>query len=339
MNYMQSSLRILHLEDNADDAKLIRRKLSTDMPGCEVHHVENEEQFSKALESSHWNLILADYSMPSSHGLDALALARQLCPSTPFLFLSGMMGEETAVESLKAGATDYVLKDRPARLVPAICRALQLAEARERREQDEEQMVRIQAELQKSNEDLTRRNQEIQNFYHTLSHELKTPLTSAREFIAIVMDGLAGSLTETQFDYLLIAKESCNQLRVCLNDLLDATRLETGKLRIELKPASLGDLVHQVMTIMGPVAAKKKIRLTKKVQPGLAETPMDANRITQVITNLLNNALKFTPEGGKITLEVAEAADRPDFLQVAISDTGRGIPNDQLIEFSIGSSR
>ena len=106
MNCMQSSLRILHLEDSPDDAELIRRKLSKNIPGCEVHHVENEEQFSKALASSDWNLILADYSMPSCHGLDALALARQLCPSTPFLFLSGMMGEETAVESLKAGATD-----------------------------------------------------------------------------------------------------------------------------------------------------------------------------------------------------------------------------------------
>src|SRR6185436_1466779 len=150
MNRMQSSLRILHLEDNPNDAHLIGRKLSKDLPGCEVHHVENEEQFSDALESGHWNLILADYSMPSTHGLDALALARQVCPGTPFLFLSGKMGEETAVESLKAGATDYVLKDRPARLVPAIRRALELAEARELRERDEEQVRRIQGELEKS---------------------------------------------------------------------------------------------------------------------------------------------------------------------------------------------
>src|SRR5688572_29712451 len=178
INGAQSSLRILHLEDDPDHALLIRRKLLKDIPGCQVHHVGNEEQFSKALESCDWNLILADYSMPSCHGLDVLALARQLCPSTPFVFLSGMMGEETAVESLKAGATDYVLKDRPARLVPAIRRALELAEARDRRKQDEEQMRRIQGELEQSNADLRRRNEEIQNFYHTLSHELKTPLTS-----------------------------------------------------------------------------------------------------------------------------------------------------------------
>ena len=92
------------------------------------------------------------------------------------------------------------------------------------------------AELAQANEVLTRKNEEIQNFYHTLSHELKTPLTSAREFIAIVLDGLAGPINRTQAEYLGIARESCNQLRVCINDLLDVTRLETGKLSIDLNP-------------------------------------------------------------------------------------------------------
>src|SRR5207244_6539380 len=94
------------------------------------------------------------------------------------------------------------------------------------------------AELQAANQVLARRNQEIQSFYHTLAHELKTPLTSAREFVSIVMDGLAGPLNGTQQEYLGIARESCDQLRVCLHDLLDATRLETGKLAIELEPTS-----------------------------------------------------------------------------------------------------
>jgi two-component system sensor histidine kinase/response regulator len=325
---MQSSLRILHLEDDLDHADLIRRKLSKDMPGCEVRLVQNEEQFSKALESSDWSLILADYCMPSSHGLDALALARQLCPSTPFLFLSGMMGEERAVESLKAGATDYILKDRPARLVPAIRRALELAEARERREQDEEQMRRIQAELEKTNEDLRRRNEEIQNFYHTLSHELKTPLTSAKEFISIVMDGLAGPLNETQLEYLGIAKEGCDQLGICMNDLLDATRLDTGKLRLEFKPAALEVLVQRAVTAFGPAAARKQISLRMEVQPGLPKVPLDEHRIGQVISNLVSNALKYTSAGGEIVIQAGLACSSSELLQVSVSDTGCGIPRE-----------
>lgn len=322
---MQSSLRILHLEDNPDDAELIRRKLSKGIPGCEVLHVENEEQFSKALESGDWDLILADYSMPSCHGLDALALARQLRPSIPFLFLSGMMGEETAVESLKAGATDYVLKDRPARLVPAIRRALELAEAHERREQDEEEMRRIQAELRQSNEDLRRRNDEIQNFYHTLSHELKTPLTSAKEFISIVMDGLAGPLNETQLEYLGIAKEGCDQLCVCMNDLLDATRLDTGKLRLEFKPAALEVLAQRTVAAFRPAAARKRLSLRAEVQPGLPKVPVDEHRMAQVISNLVGNALKYTSSGGEIVIKVAFASSTSELIEVTVRDTGCGI--------------
>src|SRR5207248_4380619 len=140
------------------------------------------------------------------------------------------------VEALKKGAADYVLKDRLARLVPAIRRALQEAQERARRRQAEEQVQHIQTELEQTNRDLLRKNEEIQNFYHTLSHELKTPLTSAREFISIVMDGLAGDLNETQLEYLGLARESCNQLRICINALFDATRLETGKFALQFKP-------------------------------------------------------------------------------------------------------
>src|SRR5262249_25017943 len=100
----------------------------------------------------------------------------------------------------------------------------------------------IQTKLERTNQILSHRNQEIQNFYHTLSHELKTPLTSAREFISIVIDGLAGPTNEPQKEYLGIAKQSCDQLRVCVNDMLDATRLETSKLALDLKPLSVSAL-------------------------------------------------------------------------------------------------
>jgi PAS domain S-box-containing protein len=103
------------------------------------------------------------------------------------------------------------------------------------RKHNEQQLRLAGTELRRVNQNLVTRNAEIQNFYHTLSHELKTPLTSAREFVSIVMDGLAGPLTETQLEYLGIAKESCDQLRLYINDLLDVTRLETGKMSIEFQ--------------------------------------------------------------------------------------------------------
>jgi len=198
------------------------------------------------------------------------------------------------------------------------------------RRRAEEEMRRIQGQLERSNADLRHKNEEIQNFYHTLSHELKTPLTSAREFIAIVMDGLAGGLNKTQKEYLRIALESCNQLRVCINDLLDATRLETGKLSIELKPASVGAVVVRIVRALRPVADSKRIEMTCEVEPDLPAVSLDENRITQVITNLLNNALKFTEAGGRIVASVSLSLEQAGAVEVAVSDSGRGIPAEQI---------
>ena len=318
-------LRLLLREDDTNDVLIVRRRLAAELPNGEVAHVATKPEFTDALKAGGWDLILSDYMLRTFHGLDALVLARELSPDIPFLFLSGMVGDEVAVESLKAGATDYVLKDRPARLVPAIQRALKEAEVLAKRRQDEKEMRRIQAELAESNRNLLRKNHEIQDFYHTLSHELKTPLTSAGEFISIVMDGLGGPVNKTQLEYLAIAKESCNQLRDCINDLLDATRLDTGKLTIDLKPVSLDELAHRVASSMKPAFAQKKISLTEKIAPNLPQIPLDEYRITQVINNLLNNGLKFSPAGGTIVLKVREAKTNPEWVEVSVSDSGCGI--------------
>src|SRR5688572_30952970 len=130
---MNLPLRVLHLEDCPDDAILIRRKLRAEFPRCEVIRLDDEASFRAALKAGPPDLILSDYRVPAFHGMTALALARETCPEVPFLFLSGVLGDELAVDCLKAGATDYVLKDRPARLIPAIRRALAEADLRVRR--------------------------------------------------------------------------------------------------------------------------------------------------------------------------------------------------------------
>jgi len=434
---------------------MLRRGLSAQRFDCELIRTHDKQSFVKALNEGGFDLILSDYFIPGFDGLSALAMARERYPEIPFIFVSGAIGDEIAVESLRAGATDYVLKDRPARLVPAIQRALAGVEERARRKaieeqherlvnsvdgivweadlpslrftfvseqaerilgyparswledarfwqkhvhpedraqavglcagltaeekykhfeyrmiaangrvvwlrdivslrteagrgpgisgimvditksrQAEEKIRRMQAELRQSNQDLLTKNQEIQNFYHTLSHELKTPLTSAREFVSIVMDGVAGAVNETQLEYLGIAKESCDQMRVCIDDLMDATRLETGKMTLELKGAALGPLLQRVITSMVPIAAEKEIALKLELEPELPELPIDENRIAQVLTNLLNNAIKFTPTRGKIVVRAATCAPSPNLVQISVNDTGRGIaPEEQLRVF------
>src|SRR5437899_1363007 len=143
---MESPLKILHLEDDPGDAALIRRWLRAQWADCEIVLVDNRAAFRAALTSRPFDVILADYRLPSFDGPSALALAHQLCPAVPFIFLSGAVRDDEAVESLKAGATDYVLKDRPARLAPAIRRALQEAGQNARNQEVERQLRESEAQ-------------------------------------------------------------------------------------------------------------------------------------------------------------------------------------------------
>src|SRR5260370_23559955 len=139
------------------------------------------------------------------------------------------------------------------------------------------------------------------------------------------MAGLAGPLNASHLEYRGIARLTCNQSRACINDLLDAARLETGKLALDLKPSSLAALIKRVVTTMGQTAADKKIELVQEIEPCLPEASLDQNRMTQIITNLLSNAIRHTPEGGKIVIQAGLAAACPDCIQVSVSDTGCGI--------------
>jgi len=131
-------MRVLHLEDSRPDAELIAEKLAEGWPECRVRHAASREQFQAALETDDFDLILSDYTLQGFDGLSALELARARCPGKPFIFLSGTIGEERAIEALKRGAVDYVIKDRPSRLVPAIRHALARAAEEQRLRQTEE---------------------------------------------------------------------------------------------------------------------------------------------------------------------------------------------------------
>lgn len=149
---MKSPLRILSLEDDPHDAELIRDLLEADGIPCEMVRVDTEPSFTAQLEHGNFDLILADYTLPSFDGLSALKLAKQRCPEVPFIFVSGTLGEEVAIEALKVGATDYVLKTRLSRLVPSLQRALREAGERSERKRAQEALLRSErylAEAQK----------------------------------------------------------------------------------------------------------------------------------------------------------------------------------------------
>ena len=144
---MKSPLRILYLEDDPKDAELVQETLANDGIGCHITRVETEADFIASFEQGGFDLILADYTLPSFDGLSALKIAQQHWPHVPFIFVAGTLGEEVAIEALKIGSTDYVLKTRLSRIVPSVRRALREAEERIDLTRAEEALRRSEAYL------------------------------------------------------------------------------------------------------------------------------------------------------------------------------------------------
>jgi PAS domain S-box-containing protein len=161
---MKSPLRILYLEDDARDVELVQETLAADGIDCQITRVEAEADFVGALEQGGFDLILADYTLPSFDGLSALKIARSGWPQLPLIFVSGTLGEEVAIEALKIGATDYVFKTRLSRLVPSVRRALREAEEHIGLSRTEEALRRSEAYLA-----------EAQKLSHTGSFGLDAP--------------------------------------------------------------------------------------------------------------------------------------------------------------------
>ena len=140
------AIRVLHLEDNRDDQELIKRLLTQSGIICDVTAAECQSDFLHAVENKTWDLILSDYALPAFDGYRALTIAKQKCPNTPFIFVTGTLGEDIAVETLKNGATDYVLKQKLTRLSTAVRRALGEAE-------EKKKLLEVESALIKSRED------------------------------------------------------------------------------------------------------------------------------------------------------------------------------------------
>ncbi len=144
---MKSLLHILYLEDDAKDAELVQATLEAADVACDVTRVETQPEFVDLLDRGGFDLILADYTLPSFDGISALKIAKEVRPEVPFIFVSGTLGEEVAIEALKIGATDYVFKTRLSRIVPSVQRALREAEERTERKRAEEALRRSEAYL------------------------------------------------------------------------------------------------------------------------------------------------------------------------------------------------
>jgi signal transduction histidine kinase len=315
---MTTQLRVLHLEDSPRDAELIRSTLEDGDFECDLVVVENRIDFTKQLSEGQFDVILSDYGLADYDGLAALELVRKTKPEVPFILISGTLGEEEAVESLKTGATDYILKNRLTRLVPAVRRALEDARKRAELKEAEARLLRAQ------------RLESIGALASGIAHDLNNILAP----IMMSAPMLRWGLKPEEVEKTLVSIETSAQRGADLvKQLLLFGRGVEGN-RTVLQPKHLVRDIARMVRETFP----KAITLESKTAADLWTLTGDATQIHQVLLNLCVNARDAMPSGGKLSLSaeniqldehyasmVAEAKPGP-YVLIRVTDTGEGIP-------------
>ena len=310
----EKALQVLLVEDNAGDARLLREMFSTERAGSfELTHLLRMSEAMIHLAKGGVDVVLLDMGLPDAHGLDTVRRAHEVAPDVPLIVLTGLDDEALAAEAMKEGAQDYLIKGQIENR--ALPRALRHAIERHRM-QTESDLIRTN-QLQFKDE-----------FLSHVSHELRSPLTAIYQFVTILLDRLAGELNPEQHEYLEIVLRNVKQLQSMINDLLEVTRMQAGKLQIELQCTSVSDAIVYTVNTLQTAATAKGIILTSEIELELPSACADPTRIRQILIILVDNAIKFTPATGAVKIQARVSRENPNLLVLEVSDSGFGISPD-----------
>jgi signal transduction histidine kinase len=323
---MAKPLRVLIIENSPEDTKLLVQELERAGHAAIHQRVASAEAMTEALDKQGWDLVLASYNLPGFSGLAALTILKEKGIDLPFLIVSGPLGDEAAVAAMKAGAHDIIPKGNPGRLAAAVEREMRQARARKERKTVQEDHDRLLAREQSARDQAESVIRAKDKFLAAVSHELLTPLTPV--LAAADLLKRSGNLSpETQHLPDVIRHNIELELRL-INDLLDLTRLSSGKLDLNLTQVDVHALIEKVARTYQEDIKTKRIQLTTALSAGDHHVRGDPVRLLHVFWNLLGNAVKFTPIGGAIRISSSNPQERMVALEV--SDNGTSIDPEEM---------
>lgn len=335
-------VRVLIVEDDSDDYLLTRELFAELGPGAyELERADSYESALAAIDRSAHDIYLVDYRLGSHTGLELLAAARHKGCTAPLIMLTGQQEREVDLSAMQAGADDFLLKDGLESTT--LERTLRYALAQKRLQDEvrlnnlhlEQRVVERTAELNRLNEALQaeiaeRKRAELalreadrrkDEFLATLAHELRNPLAPLTAAIQLI--AAEPHRAEQVLQLGAMMQQQLDQLVRLIDDLVDVSRITSGKLRLRSEPTSLTDFITAALDQSRPLIEAARHTLDLRLPQHDVLVLGDKVRLAQIISNLLINAAKYTPAGGRIELH---AARDQSFAEIAIRDNGIGIP-------------
>lgn len=317
-------LRILHLEDNPTDADLVATMLCEDGIQCESHRVDSRPGFVEALREGGYDLIFADYSVPSFDGASALALAHKLCPEVPFIFVSGTLVEEFAIDLMHRGATDYIFKQRLGRLVPSVQRTLRELEERAERKRAEEALRLSERQFRQ-----VQKMEAVGRLAGGLAHDFNNLLTVIMGHSQVLLAELPEGSIRGKIEEMQKAGERAAAL---IRQLLAFSRKQALEPKVLCLNTVLTNLDSMLSRLIG-----EDIQLAIRTDPQEGHVKADPGQLEQVIMNLVINARDAMPNGGLVVVEASQVElsrtpmhhIRPippgPYMKLTVTDTGCGM--------------
>jgi signal transduction histidine kinase len=293
--------------------------------GHEILTVKDGKEVLELLRKGSITLLITDLEDPGLNGLEGVKSVRTEFPDLPILCMAGQDSSLPEVDGVASGVTDYILKpftlgEMRAKLTRVVYEKNLIRD-----------LTKRSIELERANEELKRVEQLKSDFILGISHELRTPLTVIREVFSLVLEERIGNLTDDQKEYLGIANKNILRLGSMIDALQNFSRIESGKeLRLKFEPVRLNPVIDEAWMTLSQQLEEKKVAFENHLDQ---DTPLvfgDRNRLIEVFVNLLDNALKLTPSGGKISIDSKGLTESRDFLKVIVADTGRGLPPEDL---------
>lgn len=321
---MDKKLRLLIVEDSEDDALLVLRKLRSEGYDMTHRRVDTAEAMKAALSEAEWDAIICDYVMPRFSAPDALKLVRERGLDMPFIVMSGIMGEDTAVAMMKAGAHDYIRKDTPARLVPALARELRDAEGRKERRRVEEEARKFEAQLRQA-----QKMETVGLLAGGIAHDFNNILTAMIGYGYLLRMKIPDDPAVAYVDQVL---SLCERAANLTRDLLAFSRQQS----LNQKSLDLNETIRGVEKLLRRVIGED-IDFQTVLSAEALTVMADAGQMVQVLMNLCTNARDAMPRGGRLIIETslvmpdvsyckAHLLEKPgQYVLIAVSDTGCGM--------------